>query len=59
MDNSIISRDHIRAKARSAFEAGKGRNEHGFNWHAPAIEVWQDEWDRAYADWAHPQEAAA
>lgn len=46
MDNAIISRDMIRAKARSAHARGAGRDEHGFNWHsAEAIEVWQAAWD--------------
>lgn len=50
--DEIISRDTIRARARGAFEAGKGRDEHGFNWHSAAVEVWQAEWDKQYAAWA-------
>lgn len=46
MDTSIVSRAMIEAKARSAFARGDGRAEHGFNPGAPAIEAWQDEWDR-------------
>lgn len=46
-DQSIISRDHIRAKAQRAFERGARRDDHGFNWHCrDAIETWQGEWDR-------------
>jgi hypothetical protein len=46
MDQAIISRDHIRATARRAFAAGKGRDDHGFNWHSrDAIATWQGEWD--------------
>jgi len=47
----IITRDHIRAKARNAHARGAGRDEHGFNWHAvEAIKVWQTEWDRCQAE---------
>lgn len=47
MDEPMISRDAIRAKARSAHARGVGRDGHGFNWGAVgAIEVWQEEWDR-------------
>ena len=47
MDNAIITRDMIRAKARSAHARGAGRDGHGFNWHSTeAIKVWQAEWDR-------------
>jgi hypothetical protein len=46
MCDPIISSDAIRAKAQSDYAAGKGRDEHGFNWHAAAIETWQQEWDR-------------
>lgn len=59
MSDPIISRDHIRAKARAAFAAGKGRDDHGMNPGAAAIADWQDAWDRAYADWAHPEELTA
>lgn len=48
MDDPIISRNAIRAKARRAFAAGKGRDEHGFNWNAAAVQVWQQEWDRSF-----------
>jgi hypothetical protein len=47
MTDQIITEDHIRAKARSAFDRGVGRDEHQFNWHSTAaIQVWQAEWDR-------------
>lgn len=45
-DSPIISRELIREKARDDFAAGKGRDEHGFNWHAAALEDWQQEWDK-------------
>lgn len=59
MDNSIVSRDHIRAKGRAAFWAGKGRNDHDMNPGAAAIRDWQDGWRRAFAEWASTWEAAA
>lgn len=59
MTDQIISRDHIRAKGRAAFEAGRGRDEHFMNPGSPAIEEFQEGWDRAYADWAHPEAATA
>lgn len=44
--DQIISRDMIRAKARSAFERNVPRDGHGFNWHSKdAIRTWQAEWD--------------
>lgn len=49
MNQSIVSLEHIRKKARLAHAAGKGRDEHGFNWHAPALKHWQEEWDRCQA----------
>ncbi len=46
MDQSIISRDMIRQKARAAFNRGAGRDDHGFNWFCTAvIATWQHEWD--------------
>lgn len=51
MDEPIISREAIRAKARRAFTAGAGRDDHGMNPGAAAIAEWQGEWDRQYADW--------
>jgi hypothetical protein len=46
MDQPIISRDAIRAKARRAFKRGAGREDHGMNEGSPAIADWQDEWDQ-------------
>ena len=59
MTDQIVSRDHIRGCGAEAFEAGRGRDDHGMNWNAPAITEWQDGWDRAYANWAHPEAATA
>ncbi|TWI69036.1 hypothetical protein IP91_00101 [Pseudoduganella lurida] len=50
MADPVISRAMIEAKARSAFARGAGREDHGFNWHAHAIAVWQEEWDRCERD---------
>lgn len=50
--DQIISHEVIRAKAKRAYAAGKGRDEHGFNWHAAAVSVWQEEWDRQHAVWS-------
>lgn len=44
--NSIVSRAHIRSMARRAFEAGRSRDDHGMNWHAPALTDWLAEYDR-------------
>jgi len=46
MDGSIISRDIIRAKARRAFEQGRGRASHDMNPGSPALVDWLDEYDR-------------
>jgi hypothetical protein len=51
MDEPIISREAIRAKARRDFQRGAGRDEHGMNPGAAAIAEWQGEWDRQYAEW--------
>lgn len=51
MDNQIISVAMIQEKARRAFNRGAGRDEHGFNWHSPAIAAWQAEWDRCALAW--------
>lgn len=59
MTDQIVSRSQIQARGRAAFEAGRGRDDHGMNYGAPAIVDWQDGWDRAYADWAHPESATA
>lgn len=50
MTDQIISIAMIQEKARRAFNRGVGRGEHGFNWHSPAIEAWQAEWDRCAAE---------
>lgn len=46
MNDPIISREHIRAKARAAFEAGKPRGSHNMNWNAAALPTWLGEYDR-------------
>jgi hypothetical protein len=52
MNDQIVSRDHIREKARRAYARGAGRDDHGFNWHSrDAIETWQREWDRQDSEW--------
>lgn len=46
MDDPVISRDMIQAKARDAFARGVERDDHGFNWHSvEAIATWQAAWD--------------
>lgn len=50
MDDPIISRDMIRARARKAFAQGRGRDEHGMNPGSPAVVDWQDEHDRCTRD---------
>lgn len=47
--SEIISKDAIRAKARAAHAAGRSRDSHGFNWHAPALDTWLEEFDRCEA----------
>lgn len=42
----IVSREHIKAKARAAFKRGDGRDSHGMNWNAPALKDWLAEYDR-------------
>jgi hypothetical protein len=59
MNEQIVSRDQIRDRGREAFVAGRSRDDHGMNAGALAIAEWQDGWDRAYADWAHPEGATA
>ena len=49
MTDQIISIAMIQEKARRAFNRGAGRDEHGFNWHSPAIAAWQAEWDQCAA----------
>lgn len=54
MDDQIISRDMIVAKARGAHARGIGREDHGFNWHCiEAIATWQAAWDECDAKLRH------
>lgn len=46
MNDQIISREQIRAKARAAFKAGKPRDSHNMNWNAAALPTWLGEYDR-------------
>lgn len=46
MGDIIIGQDTIRRMAREAFERGDPRDSHGFNWHAPALNTWLEEYDR-------------
>lgn len=59
MTEHIISIDTIRAKARAAHAAGRGREEHQMNWHSPALATWQEEWDRCEAAKKQTEPAAA
>ena len=49
-DFAIVSRQAIRDRAREAFNAGKDRDAHQMNWHAPAVKEWQQEWDDCQAE---------
>jgi hypothetical protein len=49
MTEQIITRTHIRAKARRDFAAGQSRDEHDFNWHAACLFEYFDEFDRLVA----------
>lgn len=49
MTDHIITPDTIRARARAAFEAGRSRDDHCMNWHAPALRTWLAEFDRLAA----------
>lgn len=51
MTDQIISVTMIQEMARRAFSRGEGRDQHGFNWHSPAIDAWQAEWDRCALAW--------
>lgn len=53
MDHSIISRDLIRRKARTAFAKGLPRDAHNMNPASLALQDWLDEYDRC-ADAAQP-----
>ena len=46
MTDSIISKETIKRRARDAFKSGRGRDSHGFNWHADALPTWLEEFDR-------------
>lgn len=53
MNDQIISRNMIRARARRAFAAGRSRADHNMNPGAAAIETWQHEHDRLAAEKRH------
>ena len=50
MHEQIITRDHIRAKARAAFNRGDSRDSHSMNPLAPALTDWLAEYDRCAAE---------
>ena len=50
VDESIVSRQAIRDRARAAFLRGAGREDHNMNWHAPAVKEWQAQWDDCQAE---------
>lgn len=52
MNESIISREAIRARARKAFERGAARDSHNMNHDAAALVDWLAEYDRCYAEWS-------
>lgn len=54
MDEPIISRDHIRAMARKAFERGDSRDSCAMKDRAPARQTWLIEFDRLAAEQASP-----
>jgi len=57
VDDPIIPHDLIREKAHRDFVAGKGRDGHGFNWHArEAISTYQEEWGRQHALWTQKRQ---
>ena len=43
---TIISIEQTQARARFAYEQGRGRDEHDMNPWVAAVEIWQAEWDR-------------
>jgi hypothetical protein len=53
MTESIISRETIRARARSAFATGQSRDSHGMNPGAAALVDWLAEYDRLTAERAN------
>lgn len=52
MNDSIVSRDTIRARARKAFNSGAARDSHNMNPDALALVDWLAEYDRCYAEWS-------
>lgn len=44
VDDSIISRETIRARGASAYDAGRGVDDHRMNPGSPAIKDWQFGW---------------
>ena len=44
---AIITMAQQRERGARAFMLGKSRDSHGMNWHAPALQAWQDGWDKA------------
>lgn len=59
MTEQIVTIDHIRARARAAFEAGLGPDAHHMNWNAAALPTWQAEYDRCAAEAEQPELAEA
>jgi hypothetical protein len=49
MNDQIISREQIRARARRAFEAGHSRDDDNMNLGAAALADWLAEYDRLAA----------
>lgn len=44
MDDTIISRDTIRERGATAYDQGRGANDHRMNPGSAAIRDWQDGW---------------
>jgi len=59
MNDQIISRDTIRARARAAFERGASRDGHYMNPTSAAVADWQAEWDRCAIQRVKDQRRAA
>lgn len=53
MADVIVSRAHIRAKARAAFDASLSRDSHNMNPGAAALFDWFEEYDRCAAQMNH------
>jgi hypothetical protein len=49
MSDPIFSRALMRERGADAFEAGKGRDDHGHNPGVACIADWQEGWDQAAA----------